>query len=88
LLATTVDAGVATIELGERIQRVHGRPYSELVYWSIVFTATEAPGVEAVRLLYRGVPLTELGAPPFAVPSEGRREAAPAWARPRSADAR
>ena len=82
LLAASVERGTASIEFDEGIERVHGRPFSELVYWSIVYTATEVPGVERVRLLRQGSVIGELGDPPFTVPDTAGRDDAPAWARP------
>ena len=77
-----MESGTATVELDEQIRRVHGRPFSELVYWSIVFTLTAVPGVERVALIQNGAPLAQLGDPPFTVPAAGTRAAAPAWAHP------
>lgn len=78
-----VEAGTAHVELDERLRRVHGRPFSELVYWSIVYTLTELPGIEGVTLWQGDGPLATLGDPPFPVPPRGARTAAPSWARPR-----
>lgn len=79
-----VEHGVATLDLGAEIDRLRGRPFSELVYWSIVYTLTEVPGVERVALRREGEPLAALGDPPFPVPALAGRADAPAWARPRA----
>ncbi len=84
LLGVWVESGTATLDLGDEVDRVRGRPYSELVYWSIVYTLTEVPGVERVALRRLGEPLLELGTPPFRVPPTGSRAEAPAWAHPRA----
>jgi spore germination protein GerM len=84
VLDLRVEGGTAAIELDDAgLRRVHGRPYSELVFWSIVYTMTEVPGVERVSLLRGGVPLPALGDPPFSVPAVAGRQDAPAWVRPR-----
>ena len=83
VLNVHVDGGTCTIEFGQGLEQVHGRPFSELVYWSIVFTLTEVPGIQRVVLTRGGAPLQHLGDPPFALPAQGTRDAAPAWARPR-----
>jgi hypothetical protein len=77
------DADTAHVEFDEALRRVHGRPFSELVYWSIVYTLTELPGIEGVALWQGDRPLATLGDPPFPVPPRGVRAAAPSWARPR-----
>jgi len=80
-----VEGGTVVIELDdEGLARVHGRPFSELVYWSLVYTETEIPGVERVLLRRAGEPLQSLGDPPYAVPGAAGRQDAPAWARPRT----
>jgi len=81
--SVAVEDRVAVVDFGEGIERVHGRPYSELVYWSIVYTLTEAPGVDAVALRHDGQPMAALGDPPFALPQLGTRDGAPDWALPR-----
>lgn len=78
-----VEGGTAMIELDEGLERVHGRPFSELVYWAIVYTLTETPGVERVVLARGDAPVTELGAPPARVPAPAGRVDVPSWARPR-----
>jgi spore germination protein GerM len=84
VLDLRVEEGTAVVELDEAgLQRVHGRPFSELVYWSIVFTLTEVPEVQRVVLTRGGEPLPSLGDPPFPLPRLGTREVAPPWARPR-----
>ena len=80
----TIGNGTATVNLGAEIDRLRGRPYSELVYWALVHTLSEVPGVERVTLQREGAPVTELGDPAFAVPLSGARGEAPAWARPRN----
>ncbi|HEV8613561.1 MAG TPA: GerMN domain-containing protein [Gemmatimonadales bacterium] len=82
-LGVRVEGGTGTIEFGEGLERVHGRPFSELVYWSIVYTMTEVPGVDRVALTHEGRRLATLGSPPFDVPSVASRAEAPSWARPR-----
>ncbi len=84
ILDIRVESGTATLDLGEEVDRVRGRPYSELVYWSIVYTLTEVPGVERVALHRLGEPLRELGTPRFAVPATASRADAPSWAGPRT----
>jgi hypothetical protein len=83
ILEIHTENGTAVLDLNEAIDRVRGRPYSELVYWSIVYTLTDVPGVERVALRRLGQPLAELGAPPFSLPPTASRADAPAWAQPR-----
>jgi germination protein M len=83
VLGVSVRDGTAMADFGAGLERVHGRPFTELVYWSIVYTLTEAPGVQRVELHQNGAPLTMLGDPPFTVPPQGTRDQAPDWARPR-----
>jgi spore germination protein GerM len=78
-----VAGSTATVDFESGLERIHGRPFSELVFWSMVYTLTEAPGVERVTLLERGEPLRELGSPAFAVPASATRADAPDWVRPR-----
>ena len=82
--SVAVNGGTARVNLGPEIDRLRGRPYSELVYWTLVHTLSEVPGVERVALEREGLPLTELGDPAFVVPSVAGRADAPVWARPRS----
>jgi spore germination protein GerM len=82
--AVRVEDHVAVVDLGAEIDRVRGRPFSELVYWSIVYTLTEVPSVERVALRREGEVLAQLGDPFFAVPAAAGRAEAPAWARPRT----
>jgi hypothetical protein len=84
ILGVQIEHGTAMIDLDEEIDRVRGRPYSELVYWAIVSTLTEVPGVERVALRRLGMPLLQLGTPPFPVPATASRADVPAWARPRA----
>ena len=56
-----------------------------LVFAEVVFTVTEAPGVERVVLVRGGAPLAVLGDPPFTVPMVASRAAAPPWVQPRPA---
>jgi spore germination protein GerM len=79
-----VENGTALLDLGTEIDRVRGRPFSELVYWSLVYTLTEVPGVERVALRREGEALTQLGDPFYAVPASAGRADAPAWSRPRA----
>jgi spore germination protein GerM len=84
ILGFSLDGGTASIELDpEGLDRVHGRPFSELAFWSVVFTVTEAPGVERVVLVRGGAPLAVLGDPPFTLPMVASRSAAPQWVQPR-----
>lgn len=83
LVMARAEVDTAHVEFDDGLRRVHGRPFSELVYWSIVYTLTELPGIEAVSLWQGDRPLAALGDPPFPVPPRGTRAAAPAWARPR-----
>jgi spore germination protein GerM len=74
-----------TIDFGEGLERLQGRPFSELAYWSIVYTLTEVPGVSRVTLEQDGSRLTTFGLPAFTLPAAAAgREDAPAWAQPRS----
>jgi spore germination protein GerM len=75
--------GVVTVELGPELAEVRGRPYSELAYWSIVYTLTELPEVRGVALLHAGQPLREFGYPPVPIPAVASRSDAPGWAHPR-----
>ena len=83
VVTARLEGDTVHLELDEGLLRVHGRPYSELVYWSLVFTLTELPGVHGVSLREGDRPLATLGDPPFAVPVRGSRAMAPPWARPR-----
>ncbi len=83
LRSVRVEAGTAAVDFETGIDRVHGRPFSEIVYWSIIYTLTEAPGVERVTLFYRGEPLDALGSPAFPVQPLATRDGAPGWVRPR-----
>ena len=78
-----VENGTAVLDFSEEIDRVRGRPYSELVYWSIVYTLTEVPGVERVALRRMGEPLREFGEPRFPISDAASRADAPAWVQPR-----
>ena len=75
--------GIATIEFGPELAEVRGRPFSELAYWSIVYTLTELPDVRGVSLLRAGQPLREFGFPPVAIPAVATRSDAPTWVAPR-----
>ena len=83
LRSATITDGTATVDFETGLERVHGRPFSELVYWSILYTATEVRGVERVVLQEGGGRLSELGFPAFSVPATATRQDAPAWVRPR-----
>jgi spore germination protein GerM len=82
--AVRVEDHVAMVDLGAEVDRVRGRPFSELVYWSIVYTLTEVPGVDRVALQREGEALAQLGDPAYVVPASAGRADAPAWARPRA----
>ena len=75
--------GTAIIDFESGLDRVNGRPYSELVFWSIIYTLTDVPGIDRAMLMERGTMLHQLGDPPFAVPATASRADAPDWARPR-----
>lgn len=83
LRSATITDGTAIVDFETGLERVHGRPFSELVYWSILYTATEVPGVERLVLQEGGGRLSELGFPAFSVPAVAMRSGAPAWVRPR-----
>lgn len=83
LRSVSVGGGTATVDFESGIDKVHGRPFSELVYWSIVYTLTEVPSVDRVALSYGGQPLREIGFPPSPVPAAATRADVPDWARPR-----
>jgi spore germination protein GerM len=84
VVSLAVVDSTAMLELdAARLQRVHGRPFSELAYWSIVYTLTELPGVERVTLLQDGQPVAAFGSPPITLRVGATRADAPAWARPR-----
>ena len=84
ILEVKQDGAGVSIELDQAgLDRVHGRPYSELVYWSIAYTMTEPPGITQVVLVRDGRPLQFLGDPPFTIPSAASRQDAPSWVRPR-----
>lgn len=83
VVAFHIADGAASIEMDQELERVRGRPFSELVYWSIVYTLTEAPGIHAVTLVRAGRPLREFGFPPLAISSRATRSEAPTWVRPR-----
>ena len=83
VLTFRLDDGVAQVELNSELEKVRGKPFSELAYWSIVFTLTEVPGVRGVSLLRDSQPLREFGYPSFTIPEIASSADAPAWARPR-----
>jgi len=77
ILGLSLNDGTAVIELdSEGLDRIHGRPFSELAFWSLVFTMTEAPGIESVTLVKDGTPLAALGDPPFTLPTQASRSQA------------
>ena len=85
ILGLSLNDGTAVIELdSEGLDRIHGRPFSELAFWSLVFTMTEAPGIESVTLVKDGTPLAALGDPPFTLPTQASRSQAPPWVQPRA----
>jgi spore germination protein GerM len=85
ILGLALNDGTAVIELDpEGLDRIHGRPFSELAFWSLVFTMTEAPGIDRVSLVRAGAPLTVLGDPPFSLPTRAGRSEAPPWVQPRA----
>lgn len=83
LLQVDLVGDLASIEFDLELRRVIGRPFSELAYWSIVYTATEVPTVERVTLVQSGGPLLSFGAPPVAISPGASRARAPEWVRPR-----
>jgi spore germination protein GerM len=83
LLGLAVLDLTATADFDSGIGKVYGRPFSELVYWAIVYTLTEAPGTQRVALSERGEPLREIGYPPIPVLAFATRSDAPDWVRPR-----
>ena len=83
LLRVAIVEDLASVELNEEIRRVIGNPFSELAYWSIVYTATEASPVERVTLTRFGEPLLRFGSPPVTIDPGASRTQAPAWVRPR-----
>jgi hypothetical protein len=83
LRSASIAEKTAILDFESGLERIHGNPFSELTYWSIVYTATEVPGVERLTLLDGGARLPALGFPPFSVPTAGSRADAPEWARPR-----
>jgi spore germination protein GerM len=83
LLRAEILDGLANVEFDDELRRVVGRPFSELAYWSIVFTATDAPGVERVTLIQSGAPLLSFGSPPVMLHPGASRAQAPEWVRPR-----
>lgn len=83
IISFSVEDGTARVEFDQELDNVRGRPYSELVYWSIVYTLTEISGIRGVALTRSGRPLREFGYPPVAIPVTAARADAPAWVRPR-----
>jgi len=83
VVALRVDGARAAVELSEELQRVMGRPYSELAYWSLVYSLTEVPGIERVGLEQSGQPLPTIGYPPVAIAPAAGRDSAPDWVSPR-----
>jgi hypothetical protein len=71
------------VELSDESRRVMGRPFSELVYWSLVYSLTEVPGLQRVGLERSGEPLLSFGQPLVPIMHTAGRDAAPTWARPR-----
>lgn len=83
LLSVREVGGVVNVDLGPEVAEVRGRPYSELAYWSIVYTLTDLPGIQGVTLLREGQPLREFGFPPVPISEAANRAQAPAWVTPR-----
>ena len=83
LRSIAVNGGTAVVDFETGIDRVHGRPYSELVYWAIVHTVTEVAGVDRVTLSYRGDVLRDFGDPAVPIGVAAGRADAPDWVRPR-----
>lgn len=83
ILSVDKKAGTALVEFDDTLARVRGRPFSELIYWALVYTATEAPEVERLGLLRHLQPLIEFGYPPVAIAPRAGRNDAPSWVRPR-----
>jgi len=69
--------GTATVDFGAAVQEVSGTPWVAAVYWGLVLTLLDVPGVQHVALLVEGQPLQRLGTPPYPVPQDPRREQAP-----------
>jgi spore germination protein GerM len=69
--------GTAVVDFGPEVQEVAGTPWVEAVYWSLVLTLLDVPGVQQIELRQDGRPLRTLGSPPFPLPSAPRREQAP-----------
>jgi spore germination protein GerM len=80
--------GVAIVDFGPNVQRVAGKPWVEAVYWSLVLTVLDVPGVESLQLRVDGQPLQQLGYPPYPVDVCARGDAAPfpvqSWEGPRT----
>ena len=77
-----VSDGIATVEFDGQLDRVRGRPFSELAYWAIVYTLTEVSGIQGVSLIKDRLPLEQFGYPPLPIPQVARRADAPIWVRP------
>jgi spore germination protein GerM len=67
----------AVVDFGREVQQVAGKPWVEAVYWSLVLTLLDVPGVQHIELRVEGQPLRLLGTPPFSVPTDPRREQVP-----------
>ncbi len=83
VLSLQRDGDTALVAFDDNLARVRGRPFSELVYWSIVYTATEAPGIQRLGLLQQNAPLTQFGYPAIPIAAHASRADAPLWAQPR-----
>jgi spore germination protein GerM len=83
VLSLQRDGDAVLVTFDDNLARVRGRPYSELVYWAIVYTATEAPGVQRAGLLQHDAPLLQFGYPAIAIAARASRSDAPWWVHPR-----
>ena len=83
ILSLGVESGIASVEFGPELAEVRGRPFSELAYWSIVYTLTDVSEIQGVSLLQAGQPLRNFGYPPVPIPVVAGRVDAPAWVTPR-----
>ena len=83
VLSVQREGDSALVAFDDNLARVRGRPFSELVYWAIVFTATETPGTQRVGLLQQNAALTQFGYPAIPIAPRASRADAPSWVQPR-----